>query len=135
MRWVALLAIGACASAVSALACTDEVRLPAGVTIAVRDNGGGTIPHAARGQYLGLACANIDKGSDGAVAVVLYPDNNQSPTGIVGVLATEQTIEAGLVHVRVPDFPELADHTLHVKVYYRDAGGNHVCDGGNVRIS
>jgi hypothetical protein len=133
MRGAALLMIAGLASAVSALACADEVRLPAGDSIAVQDAGGGTIPHATRGQYLGLACANVAK--DGAVSVVLFPDNNQSPTGIAGVLATEQTVEPGLVHVRVPDFPELIDHTLHVKVFFRDAGGAHICDGGNVKIS
>lgn len=133
MRWAALLMIAMCGSAVSALACADEVRLPGGDTITVQDSGGGTIPHAARGQYLGLACANVEK--DGAVSVVLFPDNNQSPTGIAGVLATEQKVDTGLVHVRVPDFPELADHTLHVKVFFRDASGTHICDGGSVKIS
>ncbi|MDR3528336.1 MAG: hypothetical protein P4L57_13770 [Rhizomicrobium sp.] len=133
MRKAIWLMIGVCGSAAAALACTDEVRLPVGDTIAIQDSGGGSIPHAARGQYLGLACANVEK--DGAVAVVLYPDNNQSPTGIGEVLAIEQKIDAGLVHVRVPDFPELADHTLHVKVFYRNADGSHVCDGGNVKIS
>jgi len=133
MRAAAVVILAVCASAVSAIACAEEVRLPVGETIAGQDAGGGTIPRAARGQYLGLACANVEK--DGPVSVVLYPDNAQSPTGIAGVLATEQTVEAGLVHVRVPDFPELADHTLHVKVYFRDASGTHICDGGNVKIS
>jgi hypothetical protein len=133
MRWAAIFMVTVCGSAVSALACADEIRLPAGESIAVQDNGGGTIPHAARGQYLGLACANVEK--DGAVSVVLFPDNNASPTGIAGVLATEQKVEPGMVHVRVPDFPELADHTLHVKVFFHDAGGSHICDGGNVKIS
>jgi len=133
MRAAAFVFLMVCTSAVSALACGDEVRLPVGDTIALQDTGGGTLPHATRGQYLGLACANVAK--DGAVSVVLFPDNNQSPTGIAGVLATEQKVEAGLVHVRVPDFPELAEHTLHVKVYFHDAGGAHICDGGSVKIS
>jgi len=135
MRWAALLVVGICASAVSALACTNEIRLPAGDSITGPESGGGSLPHAARGQYLGLACANVEKSGSDSVSVVLYPDNADSPTGIQGVLATEQTVETGLVHVKVPDFPELADHILRVKVYFHDASGSHVCDGGNVRIS
>lgn len=134
MRWVAYLIIGLGASAASALACANEIRLPVGDAVAAPEIGGGSLPHAARGQFLGLACSDVGKSGD-SVAVVLYPDNADDPTGINGVLATEQTIEPGLVHVRVPDFPELSDHTLRVKVYFRDSGGTHVCDGGNVRIN
>jgi len=135
MRWAALLTIGLAACTVSALACTDEVRLPIGESVAGPDLGGGTLPHAARGQFLGLACANVDKNGGDNVSVVLTPDNADDPTGIAGVLATEQHVEDGMVHVRVPDFPELSDRTAHVKVYFRDGSGTHVCDGGSVKIS
>jgi hypothetical protein len=134
MRWAALLAVGIISTAVAARADMNEVRLPAGDPVVAPDSGGGSTPHAARGQLLGLSCSNVEKAGDG-VSVVLFPNNNDDPTGITGVLATDQNVEPGLVHVRVPDFPELSDHTLRVKAFYRDAGGAHVCDGGNVKIN
>jgi hypothetical protein len=135
MRRVALLILGLCATAASALAGADEVRLLGGESVVGPDAGGGHLPRAARGQFLGLACTNIEKVPGDDISVVLYPDNAEDPTGIGGVLATDQSVSPGLVHVRVPDFPELSDHTLRVKVYFHDTAGNHVCDGGNVKIS
>lgn len=134
MRWALFAALCLGGSTVSAAAGVGELRLPVIDQVASTDGGGG-VPQAARGQYLGLSCSAIDRDGDDGVAVVLYPDNGVAPTGIAGVLATEQKVEPGIVHVRVPDFPELADHILRVKVYYRDGATTHICDGGNVKIN
>lgn len=135
MRWAIMLALGLGLSAVAAPACVGELKLPVGDAVAPPEDGSGGVPKAARGQYLGLSCSAIERASDDGVAVVLFPDNGVAPTGIAGVLATDQKVEPGIVHVRVPDFPELADHTARVKVYLRDGAGTHVCDGGSVKIN
>ena len=95
---------------------------------------GGGIPKVARGQFLGLACANVEHVAVDAVRVVMSLASNEPPTGYTGVLATDQTITGGTVHVRVPDLPDLAQHTVRVKVYVTDGHGVHSCDAGRVRI-
>jgi len=92
------------------------------------------VPQVAPGAMLDLACANVERAAADAISVVLAPEDKQSSTGIRGVLATEQTVSPGKVHVRVPNFPELADHTVRVKVFYSDASGQHRCDGGSIKI-
>jgi hypothetical protein len=96
------------------------------------DNGGG-IPTIGRGKLLGVACADVNRaGADVRVVMSLTP--GEEPAGYSGVLATSQKITPGTVHIRVPDLPELAQHTVSVKVYVVDAHGTHTCDAGRVRI-
>ncbi len=35
---------------------------------------------------------------------------------------------------RCPDVPDIANHTVKVKVYVTDAKGTRACDAGRVRI-
>jgi hypothetical protein len=58
----------------------------------------------------------------------------ETATGYNAVLATEQKIAGATVHVRVPDVPGIAQHTVNVKVYVTGSKGTHSCDGGRVRI-
>jgi hypothetical protein len=133
MRWtgLALTAIGLSAAALAAPPYVNELMLPTGGITAPSDK---MLPRAIRGQFLGVACAKVELAAAEAVQVVLYLAPNEKPTGYKGVLATEQTVTPGTVHVRVPDMPELAEHTVRIQVYYSDAGGRHTCDAGKVRI-
>ena len=137
MRWT-LIAIVAATMTTAALASppyANELMLPYGETAgyASPDAGGG-IPSVARGQFLGLACANVQRAADDAVRVVLSLAADEPFTGYTGVLATDQTITGTTVHVRVPDLPDLAQHTVRVRVYVTDTTGVHSCDAGRVRI-
>lgn len=133
MRWtgLAFAAIGLSAAAFAAPPYVNELMLPTGGITVPSDK---VLPSAIRGQFLGVACAKVELAAAEAVQVVLYLAPNEKPTGYKGVLATEQTVTPGTVHVRVPDMPELADHTVRVQVYYMDTGGRHTCDAGKVRI-
>ena len=110
----------------------SELMLPlAGNAAAVPANG---IPRVARGQYLGLSCTNIERMESDTIRVVLYLAKDEPPAGMKGVLATDQTITPGTIHVRVPDMAELVGHTVYVRVYYLESGSQRTCDAGKIRI-
>lgn len=98
-------------------------------------SGGGTpVPDLKRGAALDVACPNVEQVEADAVRVVMYPGRDDTSSGVAGVLVTERTIEPGVVHVRVPNIPDLKDHVVRVKVFYLDAGGKHTCDAGRIRL-
>jgi hypothetical protein len=132
MRWIGLVwvAYGLSASALAAPPYVNELMLPTGGIAATKDKA----PSATRGQLLGVACANVELADAEAVQVVMYLAPGEKPTGYRGVLATEQTVTPGTVHVRVPDMPDLADHTVSIWVYYTDTSGRHTCNAGHVKI-
>lgn len=133
MRWMTLglAMMGLGAAALAAPPYVNELMLPMG---GIKTADEKTPPKAARGQFIGVACAKVELAAQEAVQVVMYLSPKESPTGYQGVMATEQTVTTGKVHVRVPDTPDLAQHTVFVKVYYSDAKGRHSCDGGTIRI-
>jgi hypothetical protein len=110
----------------------NELVLPVARTAAAVPANG--IPKVARGQYLGLSCTNIEQMASDSILVVLYLAMNEPPAGMKGVLATDQTITPGTIHVRVPDMAELVGHTVYVRVYYLESGNQRTCDAGNIRI-
>jgi hypothetical protein len=137
MRIAAVIAAALLAGTASASQpFSNELRLPLGGVSVVRPDvsPASAVPQVTRGQYLGVACANIDRVARETVRVVMYLAKNEPPAGMRGVLATDQTITPGTIHVRVPDIAELADHTVFVRVYYLDGGSRHTCDAGNIHI-
>jgi hypothetical protein len=137
MRWTltSIVAYTITTAAFASPPYANELMLPYGGTAnyASPDAGGG-IPSVARGQFLGLACANVQRAAADAVRVVMSLAADEPSTGYTGVLATDQTITADTVHVRVPDLPDLAQHTVRVRVYVTDTNGVHSCNAGRVRI-
>jgi hypothetical protein len=100
-----------------------------------RGGGGLPVPSLKRGASLDVICPKIEQIASDAVRVVMYPGHEDTSSGIAGVLVTERTIARGIVHVRMPDIPDLRDHIVRVKVIYLGADGNHACDAGNVRLT
>ena len=125
-------------AALASPAISNELMLPlAGkaASYAPPDDHGGNVPNVVRGQALGIACADI-RGPAAEVQVVMQIAHavGETTTGYSAVLATDQKITDGTVHVRVPDVPGISQHTVNVKVYVTDSKGTHSCDGGRVRI-
>lgn len=130
---ILLLTVGATAAGQS-----REVRLPldgkARACTSLSENGG-EVPQIKRGQKIDIACSAAS--SKGArVRVVMQFDGmpGESDTGYNAFLITEQTVAEGLVQVRVPDMPEVANHTVDVKVYVTDQNGTSSCDAGRIKI-
>lgn len=127
MRWTALCLTAMCAGAPAQATppYVNELMLPTG--------GVASLPKVTRGQFIGVACANVQRVARDAIRVVMYFAANEAP-GYRGVLATDMKVSTGAVHIRVPDTPDIAKHTMQVRVYFVDADGRHVCDAGKVRI-
>jgi hypothetical protein len=125
--------------AFSALACTPAMAngidvMPGRIVgYATTDLGGAGVPTVNRGDLFAISCDNIRAaGSD--VRVVMSLATGEQPTGYSAVLATNQSVARHAVHVQVPDVPDIANHTVNVKVYVTDAKGTKACDAGRVHI-
>ena len=129
--------IGVVSPAMAAPVTSGEVILLTGkiTTYASPNENGGDVRNVARGQSLAIACAEVTQ-PDADVRVVMKVNNGVSdlPTGYALIMAAEQTVERGMVHVKVPDVPSLAQHTVNIRVFVVDRQGTHSCDAGRVRI-
>jgi hypothetical protein len=121
----ALLSLAVCTSAALAF--------PA----AIHDDpaGGSSVPELKRGASFDVACPSVEQVEAEAVNVVMYPGREDTSSGVAGVLVTERTIAPGVVHVRLPDIPDLRDHVVWIKVIYPGTGGNRFCDAGRIRLT
>jgi hypothetical protein len=132
--WIGLGAL----LAMTAPACANGISTLAGhiTTFAPTDMGGAGVLNINRGQQFAIACDGIrSRSTDVRVVMSLdNPEPGELPTGYSAVLATNQTVARHAVHVRVPDVPDLANHTVSVKVYVTDAKGTKACDAGRVHI-
>ena len=129
---------GMTAGANASPAVSDELMLPLGgkvITYIPSHESGGSVPSVAPGQALGIACADVNRGSDVSVILKASPAPGESPADIDNVLATRQRLSHGAVHIRVPDLPDLSNHTVDVRVIVKDASGLHSCDAGRVKIT
>jgi hypothetical protein len=130
--WIALAAAGLTATAALAndATCATSVQ-----SYATTDLGGADIPVVSRGDQFAVACDSIRaSGADVSVVMTLANPPGDKPTGYSSVLATDQKIVQHSVNVQVPDLPDLANHTVSVKVFVTDAKGTRTCDAGRVRI-
>lgn len=140
LGYISAAAILGMVGAGPALSCVpNELMLPLAGKVSAytspNDKGGNAVPSIKRGQPLGIACTDIGReGADVRVVLQFTQAMDESPTGFGAVLATEQTITPGTVHVLVPDMPDLANHTVNVKVFVTDPTGTHSCDAGRVKI-
>ena len=123
------------ASSAPALA-NNIATMPGHVTsYATTDLGGAGLPTVMRGAQFAIACDGIKSaGTDVRVVMSLDAVAGDQPTGYSSVLATNQTVARHAVHVQVPDVPDIANHTVNVKVYVTDSKGTKACDAGRVRI-
>jgi hypothetical protein len=97
------------------------------------------VPVVSPGEVIGIACAALTKTApDNDVRVVLTisaaPTDVPTP-GYKKVLATNEELSKGAVHVRIPKLAELSNHTVNVDVYVVNGDGAHNCDAGHMRIA
>lgn len=94
------------------------------------------VPSVARGQQFAIHCGCLKARAAEDIRVVLALSNKpgERATGYEKLLATDQVIVHGAVRVRVPDAPDLANHTVQVQVYVLNAKGSHSCNAGRFRV-
>ncbi|MBL6854256.1 MAG: hypothetical protein ISS15_16980 [Alphaproteobacteria bacterium] len=132
LMWIGLAAavLTATAAYASDPNCETSVQ-----SYATSDLGGVDIPVVPRGDKFAVACDSIRaSGADVSVVMTVTDQPAGDTSGLGSVLATEQKIVQHSVNVQVPDLPDLANHTVSVKVYVTDASGTSACDAGRVKI-
>jgi hypothetical protein len=104
-------------------------------TYAPAQLGGSEVTLVDRGQDLAIQCGCLDlPGTDVSVVMALDPVQGETPTGYQKVLLTDETVGGHAVHVRVPDIPDLVNHTVTLRIYVTDAHGTTACNAGHLRI-
>jgi hypothetical protein len=96
--------------------------------------GGTAVQDFKRGASVDVACPKVEEAINDAVRVVMYPGRDDTSSGVAGVLVLERKVDSGVVHIRVPDIPDLKDHIVQVKVFYISAKGQHACNAGRYRL-
>jgi len=121
------------AAGMPASACPYEKAQKAKTAYAPSDNGAESIKKVTRGDKLAIACDGVDLSGD--VRVVLnVSESGAKKLGYKGVLATDQSRSQGHLQIRVPDAPDLANHTVNLKVFVMNGETATACDAGKVRV-
>ena len=95
------------------------------------------VPDVAPGEEIMIACAPIEHrtaDSDVRVVLTIAATPSDVPPGYKKVLATDEQLGKYGVRVRVPDVPDLPNHTVNLNVYVVDNDKSRACDGGHVRV-
>jgi hypothetical protein len=90
------------------------------------------------GEQIGIACNALSvaqQNSDVRVVLTISAAPGDTPPGYNKVLATDQQVGKGSVHVKVPNTPDIANHTYEMSVYVVDPKGSQSCDAGTVKIT
>jgi len=64
-----------------------------------------------------------------------FRDAGESTTGYAKVLATDELLLKDAVRVRIPQIPNLEQHTVGLDVYVVGSANAEHCDGGHMKIS
>ncbi|MBI1330077.1 MAG: hypothetical protein GC166_09270 [Alphaproteobacteria bacterium] len=97
------------------------------------------IPIVSRGDALSIACDALQyrkPSSDVRVVLTISAAPGETSPGYKQVMATEEELMRGAVRVRVPNVPDIENHTINLDVYViNDEGSNKSCDAGHWKIS
>lgn len=92
----------------------------------------------APGEQIGIACNALSvaqQNSDVRVVLTVSAAPGDAAPGYNKVLATDQQLSKGTVHVKVPNTPEIANHTYDMSVYVMGNSGAQSCDAGSVKVT
>lgn len=95
------------------------------------------VPSVTVGDQIGIACTALTKSnadSDVRVVLTISAEPGETPPGYKKVLATDEDVGHGAVHVRIPTVPDLEDHLVNVNVYVMGDKGAQNCDAGHMKI-
>ncbi len=99
---------------------------------------GGAVIHAVKpGDAFDIVgdCLDMARSSrDVRVVLQLAGKTDKASMGYREVLATEQHLSKTVLQVRVPEMPEMANHTFRVKVFVLDSATPGTCEAGQIRI-
>jgi hypothetical protein len=95
------------------------------------------VPDLALGDDVAISCEAIERVADPSdvrvVLTIAAVPGDISP-GYKKILAINEKVTGSAVHLKVPNAPDLANHTVDLAVYVADGTKNNDCDGGKYRI-
>ena len=95
------------------------------------------VPNLALGEDVAISCEAIERvadPSDVRVVLTIAALPGETSTGYKKILAINEKVMGSAVHLKVPNAPDLANHTVDLAVYVADGTKNNDCDGGKYRI-
>ena len=95
------------------------------------------LPDLAPGDDVAIACEAIQRvadPSDVRVVLTIAAMPGDSSPGYKKILALNEKVTGSAVHLKVPNAPDLENHTVNLSVYVVDGASNNDCDGGQYRI-
>jgi hypothetical protein len=105
--------------------------------IASPDNNTQALPDLAPGDDVAIACEAIERVADPSnvrvVLTIAAVPGDTSP-GYKKILALNEKVTGSAVHLKVPNTPDLENHTVNLSVYVVDTGHSNDCEAGQYRI-
>lgn len=95
------------------------------------------VPSLAPGEDLAISCEAIERvadPSDVRVVLTIAAMPGDTSPGYKKILAINEKVTGSAVHLKVPNAPDLANHTIDLAVYVADGTKSNDCDGGKYRI-
>lgn len=94
------------------------------------------IPDVKPGEIFSISgdCVSRVRSADNLRVVLTLAEGDAAKPGYRSVLATDQEIHAGLLHVRVPSMPEAENRVFLVKVFRLGQEAPQICEAGTIRI-
>jgi len=95
------------------------------------------LPDLAPGDDVAIACEAIERvadPSDVRVVLTIAAVPGDSQPGYKKILALNEKVTGSAVHLKVPNAPDLPNHTVNLSVYVVDKANNKDCDAGQYRI-
>jgi hypothetical protein len=105
--------------------------------VAPADASAEALPDLAPGDEVAIACDAIERVADPSdvrvVLTIAAVPGDKSP-GYKKILAINEKVTGSAVHLKVPDAPDLENHTVNLNVYVVDTGHSNNCEAGQYRI-
>ncbi len=96
------------------------------------------VPIVSPGEQIGIACDALSvaqQNSDVRVVLTISAVPGDSMPEYKKVLATDQQLSKGSVHIKVPNTPDIANHTYDISVYVMDPKGSQTCNAGHLKVA
>jgi hypothetical protein len=95
------------------------------------------VPNLALGEDLAISCEAIERvadPSDVRVVLTIAALPGDTSPGYKKIMAINEKVTGNAVHLKVPNAPDLANHTVDLAVYVAEGTKSNDCDGGKYRI-
>jgi hypothetical protein len=138
MRTLALAGMTALIGAGPAFAFDTQQPQPPGTPASYAAPRDTAVPNVAPGDHIAIACGPVEQrsaDSDVRVVLTISAVPGESAPGYKKVLATDAELLKDAVRVRIPDTPDIDDHTVDLNVYVVSDKGAQQCNAGQMKIS